>query len=85
MRGPYTFDPGLVSRLGPLLLIRPNIWISGSFATQGICRNPIWLPRKRLNENSDVKLPTKSPEVNRSGEYRPGENVFPRIHPGCSG
>ena len=38
-----------------------------------------------LNENSRLKLPTKSPKVNRSGEYRPGENGFRPIGMGAVG
>ena len=58
---------------------------SNSFATQRVCRNPIWLPRKRSNENSRLRHPTKSPKVNRSGEYRPGENGFRPYRHGRSG
>jgi hypothetical protein len=40
--------------------------------------NPISLLRKILNENNGLKLPTKTPEVNRFGESRPGETGFRR-------
>ena len=42
-------------------------------------------PRKRSNENNALRLPTKSPKVNRSGEYRPGENGFRLYRHGRSG
>ena len=32
--------------------------------------------RKMFHENNAPWLPTKSPKVNRSGEFRPGENEF---------
>jgi hypothetical protein len=54
-------------------------WISDSFATQRNRRNPKSSPKKLLNENNYVGHPTKSPKVNRSGEYRPGESEF-RAH-----
>ena len=52
-------------------------WISGSPDTRSSCRNPNSLPRTIINENSPIGLPTKTPEVNRSGECRPGENGIP--------
>ena len=40
---------------------------------------------KKANKNSIMKLYTKTPEVNRSGEYRPGENKFRMCRHGRSG
>jgi transposase len=66
-------------------LVQPVSSISDSFATQRVCRNPIWLPRKISNEIRADGRPTKSPKVNRPREYRPGENGFQLYRHGRSG
>ena len=55
------------------------------FATQRTCRNPTEAPQESANKNGTLKLPTKTPKVNRSGEYRPGESGFRQYRQGRSG
>jgi hypothetical protein len=59
--------------------------MSDSVATQPAHRNPIAEPRKRWNEINGPRHPTKTPKVNRSGEYRPRETGFRPCRHGRSG
>ena len=51
-------------------------WIPEILRHPRVLSKSISPPRKKPSENSAMRLPTKTPKVNRSREYRAGENGF---------
>ena len=57
-------------------------WISGSFATRSMCWIPLSWARERYCEGNVLRHYTKSPKVNRSGEFGPERSDFRPSRPG---
>lgn len=80
-RAPTRRMDGIARRTVPSR-VNPQVWISASLATHSSYRNPNCPSRKMFNNYSVLRLPAKSPKVNRFREYGPGPE---RKYFGCIG